>query len=218
MLSWSRFFKDNEDIHTAISEALASRRIKYGEVQYPKDSDIMKCFSFNEPKDIKVVILGQDPYHGPKEACGLAFSVNKDVTIPPSLRNIYKELKNDLGIQPPKHGDLTSWAKQGVLLLNTCLTVAKDKPGSHADVGWNLLTDEIIHMLSEKGNKVFILWGNHAKSKKDFIVKEKNHVIMTSHPSPFAANKGFFGSKPFSKTNEYLVSKGIKPIDWSITE
>lgn len=185
---------------------------------YPPKELIFRALELTPFENIKVVILGQDPYHGEGEANGLAFSVNKGVELPPSLRNIYEELKSDMGIKIPNHGDLTSWAKQGVLLLNSVLTVEKDKPASHRNIGWEEYTDSIIKKISDKKeNIVFILWGKYAQSKKDFIDERKHLVISSPHPSPFSANKGFFGSKPFSKTNTYLKSKGKKEIDWRIT-
>lgn len=185
---------------------------------YPPKELIFRALELTPFENIKVVILGQDPYHGEGEANGLAFSVNKGVKLPPSLRNIYEELKSDMGIKIPNHGDLTSWAKQGVLLLNSVLTVEKDKPASHRNIGWEEYTDSIIKKISDKKeNIVFILWGKYAQSKKDFIDERKYLVISSPHPSPFSANKGFFGSKPFSKTNTYLKSKGKKEIDWRIT-
>lgn len=185
---------------------------------YPPKELIFRALELTPFENIKVVILGQDPYHGEGEANGLAFSVNKGVELPPSLRNIYEELKSDMGIKIPNHGDLTSWAKQGVLLLNSVLTVEKDKPASHRNIGWEEYTDSIIKKISDKKeNIVFILWGKYAQSKKAFIDERKHLVISSPHPSPFSANKGFFGSKPFSKTNTYLKSKGKKEIDWRIT-
>ena len=168
-------------------------------------------------ENIKAVILGQDPYHGEGEANGLAFSVNKDIKIPPSLRNIYKELNSDLGLEIPTHGDLTSWAKEGVLLLNSILTVEKDKPASHRDIGWQQYTDSLISQISnEKEHVVFILWGKYAQSKIPLINQAKHLIIASTHPSPFSANKGFLGSKPFSKCNKWLKEKNIPQIDWRI--
>ena len=166
-----------------------------------------------------MVIVGQDPYHGEGEAHGLSFSVQKGVKVPPSLQNIYKELESDLGIPPRNNGDLTGWAKSGVLMLNAVLTVVKDTPASHRKLGWERLTDYIIKTLNEKEEPVvFILWGNFAKEKMSLITN-KHHLILTSpHPSPFAARYGFFGSKPFSKTNEFLKSKGLKEIDWNLNK
>lgn len=184
---------------------------------FPQKNNILRALSLTDYDDVKVVILGQDPYHGVGEANGLAFSVNNGVSLPPSLKNIYKELYYDLGINISKKGDLTCWAKEGVLLLNSVLTVEKDKPASHKDVGWNIFTDEIIKKLNEKDSPVvFILWGNFAKSKKILITNPKHLVISSPHPSPFSASSGFFGSKPFSKTNNYLISNGIKEIDFNV--
>ena len=168
---------------------------------------------------MKVVIVGQDPYHGTGEAHGLSFSVQKGVKVPPSLQNIYKELNSDLNIPIRNCGDLTGWALQGVLLLNAVLTVVKDTPASHRKLGWERLTDYIIKILNEKEEPiVFILWGNFAKAKKDFITNPKHLVITSAHPSPFSANYGFFGSKPFSKTNHFLTKNGQEPINWDLNK
>ena len=165
-------------------------------------------------KDTKVVILGQDPYHGDGEANGLCFSVNEGIKMPPSLNNIYKELYSDLGIKRTTT-DLSDWAKSGVLLLNSVLTVEKDKPASHKAIGWEEFTDSIIKKLNEKEEPVvFILWGNFAKSKIKYITNDRHLIISSSHPSPFSVNYGFFGSKPFSRTNEFLRKNGIKEIEW----
>ena len=161
--------------------------------------------------------MGQDPYHEEGEAHGLSFSVQKGIKIPPSLQNIYKELDNDLGIKPKQDGDLTNWAKEGVLLLNAVLTVEKGHAGSHQNLGWEPLTDYIIKVLNVKEEPiVFILWGNFAKEKKKFITNPKHLIITSPHPSPFSAYSGFFGSKPFSKTNEFLIKNKEKPINWSL--
>ncbi|NLA32541.1 MAG: uracil-DNA glycosylase [Mollicutes bacterium] len=189
---------------------------KEKEIYPPKDLifEALKSTSF---KNTKVVILGQDPYHGEKEANGLSFSVNKDIKIPPSLRNIYLELSNDLNIPIPNHGDLSSWAKEGVLLLNSVLTVEKDKAASHRNKGWELFTDYVIKVLNEKEEPiVFILWGNYARSKKIFINNKKHLIIESTHPSPFSANNGFFGSRPFSKTNNFLKKNNLQEINWEI--
>ena len=184
---------------------------------YPPKDYIFNALKLTSYRDTKVVIVGQDPYHGEGEAHGLSFSVQKGIKIPPSLQNIYKELYNDLGILPHHDGDLTKWAKEGVLLLNSVLTVEKDKPASHRKLGWELLTDYIIAALNEKEEPVvFILWGNFAKEKKKYITNPKHLIIESTHPSPFSANNGFFGSKPFSKTNNYLIQNKIKPIDWQL--
>ena len=184
---------------------------------FPPKSRILSALNFTDYNDVKVVILGQDPYHGVGEANGLAFSVNDGIKIPPSLQNIYKELNSDLGIPIATTGNLESWAREGVLLLNSVLTVEKDKPASHKNVGWEMFTDSIIRRLNEKEDPVvFILWGNFAKSKKNLVTNSKHLVIESSHPSPFSCRYGFFGSKPFSRTNEFLRKNNIKEINWTI--
>ncbi len=186
-------------------------------VIYPEEKNIFNAFKLTPYNEVKVIILGQDPYHGEGEAHGLSFSVQKGKKIPPSLKNIYKELYTDLNIAPKKHGDLTNWAKEGVLLLNTVLTVQKDLAASHKKLGWDLLTDYVIKVLNKKENPiVFILWGNMAKAKQKFINNPKHLVITSAHPSPFSAYSGFFGSRPFSKTNNFLKKNNIKEIDWSL--
>lgn len=184
---------------------------------YPKANQIFNAFEYCSFNNTKVVILGQDPYHGKGEANGLSFSVNKGVKIPPSLKNIYKEIESDLNIKVDKeNGDLNRWAKQGVLLLNSTLTVVKDRAGSHQGIGWEIFTDHVIQKISDvKSNVVFILWGKYAKDKGKNIDINKHLVISSAHPSPFSADRGFFGSKPFSKANEYLINNNIIPIDWS---
>lgn len=183
---------------------------------YPPKEHIFEALKLTSYANTKVVIVGQDPYHGEGEAHGLSFSVMDGVKIPPSLQNIYKELYNDLGIMPKKTGNLTGWAKEGVLLLNSVLTVEKDKASSHKGLGWEPFTDYIIKVLNTKEEPiVFILWGNFAKSKKSLITNSKHLIIESSHPSPFSAYNGFFGSKPFSKTNNFLIKNNIKSIDWS---
>ena len=181
---------------------------------YPKYENIFNALKLTDYDDVKVVILGQDPYHGENEAHGLSFSVTDGVKMPPSLRNIFKELENDLNIKRNKT-DLTDWAKQGVLLLNAILTVVKDTPLSHKDKGWEIFTDKIIEELGKREEPiVFILWGNYARSKKKFI-SNKNHLIIESaHPSPLSASRGFFGSCPFSKTNDFLKKNNIDEIKW----
>lgn len=183
----------------------------------PPKEYIFRALELTPLENIKAVILGQDPYHGKGEANGLAFSVNKDIKVPPSLRNIYKELNSDLGLEIPTHGDLTNWAQEGVLLLNSILTVEKDKPASHRDIGWEQYTDSLISQISkEKEHVVFILWGKYAQSKIPLIDQNKHLVIASTHPSPFSANKGFLGSKPFSKCNNWLKQKDVSQIDWRI--
>ena len=184
---------------------------------YPTYDNIFNAFKLTSFKDVKAVIIGQDPYHGEGEAHGLSFSVQEGIKIPPSLQNIYKELETDLGIKPNAQGDLTKWAKEGVLMLNAVLTVTKDSPASHRMLGWERLTDYVVKALNEKdGPVVFILWGNFAKEKSKYITNPKHLVIKSAHPSPFAARSGFFGSKPFSKTNDFLRQNGIKEIDWNL--
>ena len=184
---------------------------------FPPKDYIFNALKLTSYQDTKVVIVGQDPYHGENEAHGLSFSVQKGIKIPPSLQNIYKELESDLGIPPKEHGDLSGWAKEGVLLLNAVLTVEKDKAASHRNLGWEPLTDYIIKSLNTKEEPVvFILWGNFAKEKSKFITNPKHYIITSPHPSPFSARSGFFGSKPFSKANEYLKQNKMTPIDWSL--
>lgn len=184
---------------------------------FPPKSRILRALALTDYDDVRVVILGQDPYHGIGEANGLAFAVNDGVRLPPSLQNIYKELYDDLGIPPAKVGNLEHWAKEGVLLLNSVLTVEKDKAASHKGIGWDLFTDAIIKKINEKDTPVvFILWGSFARSKKIFITNPKHYIIESTHPSPFSARNGFFGSRPFSKTNQYLKKNGMKEIDWKV--
>ncbi len=184
---------------------------------YPPKNYIFNALKLTPYSNTKVVIVGQDPYHGEGEAHGLSFSVQEGIKLPPSLKNIYKELYDDLGILPSTTGDLTKWGKEGVLLLNAVLTVEKDKPASHRNLGWERLTDYIIKILNQKEEPVvFILWGNFAKEKAKLITNPNHYIITSPHPSPFSARYGFFGSKPFSKTNEFLKKNNIKPINWKI--
>lgn len=182
---------------------------------FPPGKEIFRAFDKCDFDGVKVVIIGQDPYHGPGQANGLCFSVREGVRIPPSLMNIYKEIKNDLGKPFPASGELERWAEQGVLLLNATLTVRASSPGSHQKKGWESFTDAVIKKVSdERENVVFILWGAYAQKKGEVIDRSKHHVIVSPHPSPFSADRGFFGSKPFSKTNAYLKSKGLTEINW----
>lgn len=184
---------------------------------YPNMHDIFNTLHFTPYKDLKVVILGQDPYHGPNQSYGLAFSVKEGVRTPPSLLNIYKELRDDLGCYIPNNGCLTKWAKEGVLLLNASLTVIAGEANSHRKIGWEIFTDHIISLLNRREDPiVFILWGNNAIKKESLITNTHHYLIKSVHPSPLAASRGFFGSKPFSKTNIFLESIGKKPIDWQI--
>lgn len=186
---------------------------------FPKGKNIFKAFELTPFDKVRVVILGQDPYHGPGQAQGLAFSVPPGLKIPPSLINIFKELKSDLNIDPARHGCLESWAKQGVLLLNSVLTVECHQAASHQGQGWEQLTDSVIEILNKKSNPiVFVLWGSYAQRKGAIIDEQKHLVIKSVHPSPLAAHRGFFGSKPFSKINLFLDSKGYTPIQWQLPE
>ena len=184
---------------------------------YPKQNEIFNAFRYTSYDDVKVVIIGQDPYHGPKQAEGLSFSVSNDVLKPPSLQNIFKELESDLGIPFPKHNSLIPWAREGVLLLNAVLTVEEHKPASHSKIGWEMFTDHVIEVLNKREKPiVFILWGAFARSKKVLITNPNHYIIESAHPSPFSARNGFFGSKPFSKTNEFLNKHNIKEINWKV--
>ena len=184
---------------------------------YPKQNEVFNAFRYTDFDNVKVVILGQDPYHGPNQAEGLSFSVSNEVLKTPSLKNIFKELESDLKIPFPEHNSLKKWAKEGVLLLNAVLTVEEHKPTSHKDKGWEIFTDDIIKILNKRDTPtVFILWGAYARSKRELITNPKHLVIESAHPSPFSARTGFFGSKPFSKTNEFLRKNNIKEIDWRI--
>lgn len=184
---------------------------------YPKKTEIFKAFRNTSYKDTKVVILGQDPYHRENQAEGLSFSVKEGIQQPPSLKNIFKELKSDLGYEPPQSGSLVPWTREGVLLLNTVLTVVKHQPASHKDIGWETFTDNVISKINEKKTPVvFILWGSFARSKKELITNPIHYIIESSHPSPYSAKQGFFGSKPFSKTNDFLIKNGLSPIHWEI--
>ena len=182
---------------------------------YPKGTQIFNAFDKTPFDKVKVVILGQDPYHGPSQAHGLCFSVNEGIALPPSLRNIYKEIQTDLGIAPPSSGNLERWAEQGVLLLNATLTVRAHQAGSHQNKGWEEFTDAVIHKIAEeKKQVVFILWGSYAQKKGSFINSSENLILKSPHPSPLSAHQGFFGNKHFSKTNEYLISMNQTPIQW----
>jgi uracil-DNA glycosylase len=186
-----------------------------GQIVYPPSKQIFAALNQTPYEKVKVVILGQDPYHGPNQAHGLCFSVNKGIDIPPSLKNIYKELVEDTGIKMPTHGNLNYWAEQGVLLLNATLTVRAHQAGSHQKKGWETFTDTIIQRLNARNEAVvFLLWGNYARSKKQFI--NKHQIFEAVHPSPLSAYNGFFGCRHFSSTNQYLVEKGLSPIDWQI--
>lgn len=215
--SWDDILKDEftEPYYLKLREFLkkeySTKRI------FPDMYDIYNAFKLTDYNDVKVVILGQDPYHGEGEAHGLSFSVKPGIAIPPSLRNIYKELHDSLGCYIPNNGYLEKWAKQGVLLLNTSLTVIKDSPNSHRNIGWELFTDKVIKLLNEREKPViFMLWGSNAKSKSMLIDRSRHIVLMSVHPSPLSANRGFFGCNHFNLANEKLVQMGTEPIDWQI--
>lgn len=187
-----------------------------GKVIYPKGKDIFNALNSTDFDQVKVVILGQDPYHGPNQAHGLCFSVQKGVAIPPSLKNIYKELKSDVGVVPPSHGCLEDWTHQGVLLLNSVLTVEQNKPGSHQGRGWEQFTDRIVELLNhEREHLVFLLWGSYAKKKGAIVDRAKHLVLEAAHPSPFSVT-GFLGCRHFSQANHYLQAHGLTPINWQI--
>lgn len=214
---WNDLLEDEFDkeyytnLHNFLIEEYKTKTI------YPDMYDIFNALHYTEYKNVKVVILGQDPYHGPNQAHGLSFSVKPDVPVPPSLKNIFKELNSDLGCYIPNNGYLKSWANQGVLLLNTVLTVQAGNANSHKGKGWETFTDKIISVLNDRKDPViFILWGNNAINKKKLIANPQHYILQSVHPSPLSANRGFFGSKPFSKTNEILKKLGKKPIDWQI--
>lgn len=198
-----------KELREFLKHAYASERV------YPPMEDIYNALRVTPYASTKVVILGQDPYHGPGQAHGLSFSVRPGVQPPPSLLNIFKEMESDIGCARPNHGCLLGWAEQGVLLLNTTLTVAQGRPKSHAGHGWETLTDAIIAKLSARQTPmVFILWGAHAQSKVALIDTYRHHIIKSPHPSPLSASRGFFGSRPFSRANAYLIQDGLDPIDW----
>lgn len=214
---WTPFLKEEfkKDYFLKLSAFLKEEYAT--KVIYPKKEDVFNAFAYTAFDDVKVVILGQDPYHQPHQAHGLCFSVNKGVKIPPSLVNIYKELNTDLGCSIPSHGCLIDWAKQGVFLLNTTLTVEQSHPNSHFNKGWEIFTDTAIQKLNEKTTPVvFILWGRNARSKKSLITNPNHLILESAHPSPLSAYHGFFGSKPFSKCNQFLIENNLKPIDWQI--
>lgn len=214
---WDFVLKDlfESPLYASIREFL--KKEYSTKIIYPPMNDIFNAFKFTPYNKVKAVILGQDPYHNEGQAHGLCFSVKKGVKIPPSLVNIYKELNQDLGLKIPDHGCLTKWAQEGVLLLNTTLTVRENQANSHSKCGWQDFTDEVIKLLSKRQTPmVFLLWGANARSKKQFIDVNKHLVLECAHPSPLSAFNGFFGCKHFSKTNDFLLKNGIEPIDWQI--
>lgn len=216
--SWDAVLR--EEFKAPYMQSLRTFLVKEKEAKkyiYPKSANVFKAFQYTPLEKVKVVILGQDPYHGPNQAHGLCFSVLPGVAIPPSLQNIYKELEADLGIKPVNHGCLVSWAKQGVLLLNSVLTVERSLAASHQGKGWEIFTDKVISILNEQPRPlVFVLWGSYAQ-KKGLVIDEKKHlVIKSAHPSPLSAHRGFFGSRPFSKINHFLEEHGQSPINWEL--
>lgn len=214
---WDELLKDewDKEYYKRLRKILIHEYQKY-EI-YPGMYDIFNALKAVSYEDAKVLILGQDPYHGKGQAHGFSFSVRENVPIPPSLVNIYKELHDDLNCYIPNHGNLEKWASQGVLLLNSTLTVRANMANSHKDIGWSILTDEIIKKLNDREKPlVFILWGKYAQSKTRFITNNNHLIIQSPHPSPLSAYRGFFGSKPFSRTNNFLKDKNIEPIDWQI--
>ena len=216
--SWKALLKEEFE-QAYFDEVVAFLKVEKnsGKVIYPPGPLIFKAFELTPVDKLKVVIIGQDPYHNPGEAMGLSFSVPKGVRVPPSLRNIYKEMLEDIESKIPEHGDLTSWSNQGVLLLNAMLTVEHKSPGSHKKIGWQNFTNAVIQQISnQKENIVFLLWGNFAKGKKELIDETKHLILEAAHPSPLAGG-AYFGSRHFSKTNNYLLSKNISPIEWNLS-
>jgi uracil-DNA glycosylase len=214
---WNPLLRDEFDkkYWSELQNFVTSQRAK--NLIYPREKDVFQALHLTPYSKVRVLILGQDPYHGVGQANGLSFSVNEGIKIPPSLANIYKEMKTDLGLSPPNHGNLGAWARQGVLLLNTVLTVEDSKPGSHRNHGWEIFSDRIIDVVSKKNNPVvFVLWGAAAQKKKTIIDLDRHVVIESAHPSPLSAYRGFLGSRPFSKINEALSRFGVEQIDWSI--
>ncbi len=214
---WDELLKDEfqKEYYLKLRQILA--REYRTQTIYPDMYDIFNALKYTSYSDVKAVILGQDPYHGPGQAHGLCFSVKKGVQPPPSLQNIFKEIQSDLGIAPPNHGELTAWAQRGVLLLNTALTVRAGQANSHKDLGWAIFTDRVIELLNERENPiVFLLWGANARQKTALITNPAHLILSCAHPSPLSAFNGFFGCKHFSKTNEFLTAHGMEEIDWSI--
>jgi uracil-DNA glycosylase len=214
--SWNKHLKDEFQKDYMIDlEHFLNEQLNLDKIIYPKEDDIFNALNTTPLSELKVVIIGQDPYHGENQAHGLSFSVNHGIKVPPSLRNMYKELEQDTKFKVPDHGNLIKWAEQGVLLLNNVLTVEKSAAGSHQKKGWEKFTDQIIELInSKKENIVFILWGAPAQKKAKKVDSEKHLVLKSPHPSPLSSYRGFFGSKHFSKCNNYLSSKGLKQIDW----
>ena len=215
----SRLLSEFQQPYMQELKAFLVQEIKLKKCIYPRPEEYFSTFDEVSFEEVKVVILGQDPYHGPHQAHGLCFSVRPSVAIPPSLVNIFKELQSDIGITKPRHGCLSSWGKQGVLLLNATLTVEAGKAGSHQNKGWEFFTDKVVHLLNEeRENLVFMLWGSFAQKKGYFINQQKHLVLKAPHPSPFSADRGFFGCAHFSKANAYLKAHGKEVIDWNVPD
>ena len=217
--SWDKLLADefSKDYYQNLRKKLAQEYRSH--TVYPAMENIFNALKYTSYEDVKVLILGQDPYHGPGQAHGLCFSVQKGVPKPPSLKNMFKELESDLGICAPSHGCLTDWTKQGILLLNTVLTVREGEPNSHKNLGWTVFTDRIIELLNEREEPViFVLWGRNAIDKLPLITNSRHYVLTAAHPSPLSASRGFLGCRHYSKINEILCSMGKKPIDWQISE
>ena len=218
--SWKALLKDEfaKPYFSDIVQHIKAER-SLGQIIYPPGPQIFEAFTRTPVDQVKVVILGQDPYHQPGQAHGLSFSVANGVKPPPSLVNIFKELEKDLGIRLPANmGNLSAWADQGVLLLNTALTVRANEPASHSKIGWSIFTDAVIQRIAEKkSNLVFLLWGRHAQAKQALIDSQKHLILQAAHPSPFSADKGFFGCRHFSRANAYLVAQNKMPVDWQLT-
>ena len=216
-VSWFNLLvKEFEKSYMKDLSIFLNSEVKEGKEIYPKGNEMFLSLNLTPYDEVKVVIIGQDPYHGPGQAHGLSFSVPEGVKIPPSLHNIFLELKEDLNISIPQNGFLSNWAQQGVLLLNSVLSVERGKPGSHSLKGWEKFTDKIISLLNNKEHIVFMLWGNYAAQKGREIDASKHLVLKSAHPSPLSSHKGFFGNKHFSKCNKFLDTKGIEPVDWQI--
>lgn len=216
--SWAIVLKDEKQksyFQNALNFVKEQRAA--GKTIYPPQNDVFNAFKYTTFDNVKVVIIGQDPYHGPNQAHGLSFSVKPGITPPPSLRNMFKELADDMGTTVPKDGTLIKWAEQGVMLLNTTLTVERSKPLSHAKIGWEQFTDSVIKILNDKKEGlIFLLWGAHAQRKGQIIDSNRHHILTAAHPSPFSAERGFFGCKHFSKTNQLLRKMGKTEIDWQL--
>lgn len=218
MRNWKEFFyiEKQKPYFRSILDFVAAER-KAGKVIYPEDGQVFSAFEMTPLENVRVVILGQDPYHGPGQAHGLAFSVLSGVRVPPSLKNIFKEIRNDIGCDIPPDGCLDAWARRGVLLLNSVLTVESGEPASHAGVGWEEFTDQVVNILNDRSKGlVFLLWGAYAQKKGRYINRDKHLVLGTSHPSPLSAHRGFLGCRHFSKTNAWMTGRASEPIDWSL--